>query len=152
MKAVLLGLSLLFSVNALASGSFSCNGEDKELAFKFIAATGSMFGSPIVNASGSLEFKTSKKAQDIRAAEFTKENIVNYWSEETGAKKVALYYEGGTDDFFGEVQVTLKLKPDPKAKEESEGSGTIHIKKIITSSDGNKTETERTIAVKCLIE
>ena len=150
MEKILFGLVIILSLNSFATGGFNCDGENEKIKFHFAATTGSMFGAPIVEAQGPLEYKKALLAQDIKQAKYDKTSVTNYWSESTGETKVRLYYDGGTDDFFGEVDATLIFRPIDKDSEKL--IGTLQITKIVNTVYKESSKISHQLNVTCTAE
>lgn len=70
MKSIVLGLALILSTQAFATGGFYCSTPAKE--YEFYGTTGRVPGNPLV---GSLHVNTSAQAQ-----EFDRLQVVGYWN------------------------------------------------------------------------
>lgn len=80
MKSVAILLTLLASQAAFAAGGFHCIADDATLKVELGAVVTHGMGSPIVDASGTLEYKDTDGQPKLNLFTFEKSDIHQYWN------------------------------------------------------------------------
>lgn len=107
--------------NAHASGSFSCEVEDKSLKFSSEAMFSHGLGEQFTSFKGTLGALLKDAPKDFAESELTDEHLVHHWFYGK-ALKLHIYRERPGEGHHGYVELIVETKQSPKDETDYSGS------------------------------
>ena len=120
---------------ALATGSFSCTVNDKNLSFEAHSPLGTGMGEPIISLSATAQIKLKRVPKDLTTLELSK-SLVHSWVDYPDLR-LLFYKEQEADAPHGYVELVVKAK---EIDDEGNARGEYELTVFSTEPPADKVE------------
>lgn len=143
-------LLVAMAVPATASGGLSCAAEDEAVTLSLDGGVARGMGGALFSFSGSAEIHAGQIEDDLRATEFARDHVAQYWLDGE-VLKLRLYREREGNAPHGYVEVVVDTAYDIK-EGEFRGDYLVSVYDMTDAQNSEAETAELSGAVSCFVE